>query len=249
MSKKAWYIGCSVEAVGEVAILVGDPARIVRLSRHLERPAFPEEQRGLRTVTGWRGERRITATAFGMGAPIATVVLHELADLGVRCFLRIGTAMVGPPASLGDFVVADGALRGEGTSASYAPPGYPAVADHDLAAALRSRLSTGRRTWHAGVFATHDGFYTRMFALDETRRAEIERQRAEMQRFGILATDMETAALLVAGRVLGAAVGSLCIGTVDAMTQAKLDAAQTAAAEADMFEVALDTLAGLPAAS
>lgn len=249
MSKAAWYIGCSADAVGDAAILVGDPARIVRLAAHLERPLFPEERRGLRTVTGWRAGRRITATAFGMGAPIATVVLHELHDLGVRSFLRIGTAMVAHPAALGDFVLADGALRGEGTSATYAPAGYPALADHDLTAALRARLSRQERRWHAGVFATYDGFYTQMFALDEAHRQRIETLRAEMARHRILAVDMETSALLVAGRVLGARVGSLCLGTVEAMTQRKLDAAITAAAEAALFEVALDTLAALPQAA
>ena len=170
-------------------------------------------------MTGWRGGRRITATAFGMGAPIATVVLHELHHLGVRSFLRIGTAMVAPPAALGDFVLADGALRGEGTSASYAPAGYPAIADHELAAALRIRLSRAARRWHAGLFATYDGFYTQMFALDDAQRPAVEAMRADMRRYGIIAADMETSALLVAGRMLGARVGSLCLGTVDAMTQ------------------------------
>jgi uridine phosphorylase len=248
MSKTAWYIGCPAEAVGDTAILVGDPARIGRLAAHLERPTFPEEKRGLRTVTGWRDGRRITAAAFGMGAPIATVVLHELHDLGVRTFLRIGTAMVAHPAVLGDFVVADGALRGEGTSATYASAGYPALADHDLAAALRVRLSRQERRWHAGVFATYDGFYTQMFALDDARHREIEVLRAEMRHYRILAADMETSALLVAGRVLGARVGSLCLGTVDAMTQRKLDAAAAASAETELFEIALDTLAALPPA-
>ena len=249
MNRTAWYIGCSPDAVGDTAILVGDPARIGRLAAHLERPLFPRERRGLRTVTGWRAGRRITATAFGMGAPIATVVLHELHDLGVRSFLRIGTAMVASPAVLGDFVVADGALRGEGTSGTYAPAGYPALADHDLAAALRARLKRQERRWHAGLLATYDGFYTQMFALDDARRQQIETLRAEMARYGILATDMETSALLVAGRVLGARVGSLCLGTVDAMTQQKLDAVKTVAAEAELFEVALDTLAALPPAT
>lgn len=249
MSKVAWYIGCTADQVGEAAVLVGDPARIPRLATHLERPSFPDEQRGLRTVTGVRGGRRITATAFGMGAPIATVVLHELHHLGVRTFLRIGTAMVTAPAALGDFVIADAALRAEGTSATYAPTGYPAVADHGMGAALRVRLARSERRWHAGVFATYDGFYTEMFALDDGRRAPVEALREDMRRYRILAADMETSALLVAGRVLGARAASLCIATVDAMTQHKLDADAMAAGEAELFEVALDTLAALPPAA
>jgi uridine phosphorylase len=247
MTKQSWYIGVTEDQVGEAAILVGDPARVDRIATHLERPVFPEEKRALRSVTGWRNGRRLTVVAYGMGAPIATIVLHELFDLGVRTFMRIGTAMVTLPAVLGDLVVAESALRNDGTSASYAPTGFPAVADFGTTAALRDRLARSPLSWHAGVFATYDGFYTQMFALDEGRRSATVELVDAMRRYRILAADMEASALMVAGRVLGARFGCLCLGTVDAMTQQKLDAQRLAAGEAELFEIALDTLATLPA--
>ena len=106
---------------------------------------FVRENRGLRTITGTRAGRRMTVSAFGMGAPIATIVLHELFALGIRSFLRIGTAMAVPPAKLGDFVLADGALRAEGTSNTYAPLGFPAIADFELNTKLRERLGASRK--------------------------------------------------------------------------------------------------------
>lgn len=240
--RSAWYIGCSEDEVGDAAILVGDRARIDRIADHLESPRILAENRGLRTVTGKRAGRRITATAFGMGAPIATIVLAELRDLGIRTFLRIGTAMVMPPAALGSFVLADGALRAEGTSATYAPPGYPAVADFDLNRNLRTRLASTSRPWNAGIFGTYDGFYSQMFALSDGQRSIIDGLRHDIGRMGLIATDMETAALLTAGRILGARVASFCLGTVDGLTQAKLEAAALEAGEAEMFEIALDAL-------
>jgi uridine phosphorylase len=248
MSKTAWYIGCKAEEVGEAAILIGDPARIARIAKHLDDPKMLEEKRGLRTVTGSRRGRRITASAFGMGSPIATIVLHELFELGVRTFLRIGTAQVFQPAVLGDFVLAEGALRAEGTSATYVPLNYPAVADFALGTALRGRLERSERRWHAGVFGTYDGFYSQMFGLSEGERHMLAGLRADIQRYRILAIDMETSALLTVGRILGARVSSLCMGTVDGLTQEVLPPAAQAACEADMFEIALDALAGLPSA-
>ena len=248
MSKTAWYIGATAEEVGDAAILVGDPARIERIAAHLEKPVFLDEKRGLRTVTGLRTGRRVTVTAFGMGAPIAAVVLHELFHLGVRTFLRIGTAMVAGPAVLGDFVVAEAALRAEGTSDTYAPRGYPAVADSAMVAALNARLTKSNRNWHAGVFATYDGFYTQMFALDQGQRQTMNALRLDMERYRILAADMETSALLVSGRILGARVASLCLGTVDALTQGKLDGPDLANGETELFEIALDAVTSLPAA-
>jgi uridine phosphorylase len=242
MSRRAWYIGCSEEEIGEAAILVGDRARIDRIAEHLERPTVLEENRGLRTVTGFRAGKRVTASAFGMGGPIAAIVLHELFELGVRRFLRIGTAMVMPPAQLGDFVVADGAFRGEGTSQTYAPLGYPAVADFDLGVALRAALTKRGRRWRAGLFGAYDGFYTEMFALSSFGKERVESTRAEIRRLGLIATDMETATLLTVGRILGARAASLCLGTVDGLTQAKIDAAKLLASERDLFEIALDAI-------
>jgi uridine phosphorylase len=169
-------------------------------------------------------------------------VLHEVFDLGVRRFLRIGTAMVMPPARLGEFVLADGGFRGEGTSLTYAPLGYPALADFTLNTALRAALGHRRAAWHAGVFGTYDGFYTEMFALSAGQKQMIDAHRAQIERMQLIATDMETATLLVAARTLGAKAASLCLGTVDGLTQATIGAAELASQEREMFEIALDAL-------
>src|SRR5687768_16835650 len=82
-TNRAWYIGAKREEVGKAAILVGDPARIERIAEHMCDVHFVTENRGLKTITGTRNDQRITVSAFGMGAPIATIVLHELHALGV----------------------------------------------------------------------------------------------------------------------------------------------------------------------
>jgi uridine phosphorylase len=46
MNRRAWYIGCREDEIGEAAILVGDRARIDRISEHLEAPRFLDENRG-----------------------------------------------------------------------------------------------------------------------------------------------------------------------------------------------------------
>jgi uridine phosphorylase len=242
MTRSSWYIGCREDEVGEAAILVGDRARVDRIAEHLEAPQFVEENRGLRTVTGTFAGRRITVSAFGMGGPIAAIVLHELFDLGLRNFLRIGTAMVMPPAKLGDFVLADGAVRGEGTSRTYAPIGYPALADFDLSAALRAALIKHNAPWRAGIFGTYDGFYTEMFVLSAGEKKMIDGLRDETRRLGLIATDMETATLLTAGRVLGARTASLCLGTVDGLTQEKIGAGELEVQERALFEIALNAV-------
>jgi len=246
-SATAWYIGARKDEVGDAAILVGDPARIERIAAHMTDVHFVRENRGLKTVTGTYAGRRVTVAAFGMGAPIATIVLHELFALGIRTFLRIGTAMAIPPAKLGDFVLADGALRADGTSNTYAPLGYPAISDFDLNTALRARLATADRAWHAGIYGTYDGFYTEMFGLSGARREMIGQLKRDIENMGLIGTDMETSALLTAARILGARASTLCVATVDAHSQAKIDDADMAIAETELFVVALDAITSIPA--
>lgn len=242
-AEKAWYIGAARDEVGKAAILVGDPARVARIAQKMTDVHQVPENRGLKTVTGTYEGKRITVAAFGMGAPIATIVLHELFAIGVRSFLRIGTAMAVHPAELGDFVLADGALRAEGTSDTYAPRGFPAIADHELNSVLRHELAAADRPWHAGLFGTYDGFYTEMFGISDGSRSLIQKLKDDIARMGLIGTDMETSALLVAARILGARAGCLCVATVDAVTQEKISDAGMAPAEDRMFDIALRGIA------
>ncbi len=220
--KQAWYLGASPEQVGQSAILVGDPGRVARFAARMDDVEKVNEDRALVTVTGTFAGERITVAAFGMGAPIAAIVMHELSTIGVRRFLRLGTAMVLPPASLGELLIADAAVRSESTSGTYVPDGYPAAADFELSAALREVLQAGSTPWRAGVLATFDGFYTEMFAIEDERRAPIDERIALLRRMHVVGIDMETATLLAIGRSLNVQAASMCAATVDWETQAAM---------------------------
>ena len=81
-----------------------------------------------------------------------------------------------------------------------------------------------------------------MFALAAGQKPIVDARRAEILRMKLIATDMETATLLVASRVLGASASSLCLGTVDGLTQETIGGAELATKEREMFEIALDAL-------
>ena len=242
MTQTAWYLGCGPEGVGDRAILVGDRGRVGLVAEHLESPEWLNEDRGLTTVTGGYRGKRVTASAFGMGAPIAAVVLHELRALGVHTFVRLGTVMCLPPAGLGHLVLADGAIRGESTSGTYVPGGFPAVGDHELCAALRRRLGEGDRAWTAGLVASYDGFYTELFALEKERQPEIEARQKVLATLGVVATDMETSAVLAVGRALGARSASVCLASVDGRTREKLGGDEREDGERDLISVGLDAI-------
>ena len=201
------------------------------------------QQRGLRTATGCFAGERVTVTAFGMGAPIATIVLEELVTLGARVLLRAGTAMtLSARLPLGAFVVARGAIRREGSSLSYAALDYPASAGWRLLGSCVAALERASASYQVGLMASEDGFYSRLFALTPDRAERVDRELGELRQLGALAVDMETSALLTVGSLLGIEAGALCLATVDAASRARLSAPVLATAERQLCAVALDAV-------
>ncbi|WP_136660526.1 nucleoside phosphorylase [Nitratireductor sp. XY-223] len=243
--KKAWYLGYSADDVGDRAVLIGDPDRVDRIAKLLEAPRFLPVSRGLKSVTGSFRGRALTVAAFGMGAPIATIVLHELADLGIRRFLRIGTAMYFPPARGGDFVISSAALGFDGTSPSYLAGDAPYPADAGLIDALHGAAKAAGQNVRDGIYATYDAFYRDMFGIDAAGRERAAANKELLKKRGVLAVDMETSGLLAAAAALDVACATLCLGTVDALTQEKLDPEALARGEGQLFEIALNGLCAL----
>jgi uridine phosphorylase len=242
---RAWYLNCGPGDVADRAVLVGDRGRVALAAELMTDATVHNEDRGLTTATGWYGDQRITVSAFGMGAPIAAVVLHELADLGVRSFVRLGTTMSIGATALGDFVVAHGAVRGESTSTTYLPVEFPAVPDLPLTRRLEESVTELGLPLRTGLYASYDGFYTEMFETGAGARPVAERY-AELAARGVVAVDMETSAVLVAARALGATAASLCLASVEGTTNAKLPHAQRVAAETDLLRAGFAALAAAP---
>lgn len=128
------------------AILCGDPGRALAIAqRVMVQPRMSNHHHGL---WGYHGEtpagRELTVQATGIGGPSAVVVLGELAELGMRRAIRVGTCVAAgsPPAGTG---VRVGAAVGEdGASVALgARPGRPLAPDPALREALAS--ATGLR--------------------------------------------------------------------------------------------------------
>lgn len=178
-------------------LLPGDPARAMALAQLLlVRPKMHNLHRGLWGYSGETQEGRpLSIQSTGMGAPSAAIVLHELAELGVRRAVRVGTCgALDDGLALGELIRATSALPEDGVSRSLGAHG-PVGADPGLLAGLE-RAGGGEP---APVVST-DLFYNDSGA-----------PRARWQRAGARAVEMETAALFVLGPRLGVAVGSLLV--------------------------------------
>jgi uridine phosphorylase len=128
----------------------------------------------------------------GPGAPIIAAVLEELIAFGVERFVSIGLAGgLQADRHSGDIVIADRALRDEGTSYHYLPPARSVDADPSLVQQIDRALSAQNIAPTVGTTWTTDAPYR------ETRR-EVAAHRAE----GVQTVEMEAAALFAVGQRL-----------------------------------------------
>src|SRR5215213_4718701 len=78
--------------IAPAALLVGDPGRALLLAQELlESPKMSNHARGLWGYTGAAEGGELTIQSTGMGGPSAAIVLGDLAELGVRRAVRVGT--------------------------------------------------------------------------------------------------------------------------------------------------------------
>jgi uridine phosphorylase len=137
-----------------------------------------------------------------VGAPFAVLIAEELFACGCHHLLSLTSAGQIVAASAPPyFVVIDKALRDEGTSYHYAAPSEFSDAEPRLAAAVAKALRD------AGLAALTGASWTTDAPFRETAEA-IERARTK----GILAVEMEAAALYAFARARGASV--LCLAHV-----------------------------------
>lgn len=173
-------------------LLPGDPGRALALAQALlEEPRMFNHNRGLWGYTGAAADGEpLTIQATGMGGPSAAIVLSELAMLGAGAAVRVGTCgALAPDLALGELVVAEEALCGDGTSRALGG-GERVRADAGLTAALVRAAPAAR----SGAVRSVDVFY------EQPPAGRAGRERA-------LAIEMEAATLFALGRSLGVAVG------------------------------------------
>ncbi len=163
-------------------LLPGDPGRALLLAQALlSEPKMFNHNRGLWGYTGpaLLDGKPLTIQSSGMGGPSAAIVIAELADLGARTIVRVGTCggldpslMLGELLVVSEAVCEDGASRALQTARRVGPDG-------DLLAHLRDAGPV-----RAGAVVSTDLFY-------DTPPGTEERWRDD----GLLAVEMETAIL------------------------------------------------------
>lgn len=208
-SGKQYHTGVGPGDIGEYVILPGDPKRCAKIAAHFDNPVLVADSREYVTYTGTLDGVKVSVTSTGIGGPSAAIAIDELAKCGAHTFIRVGTCGgMQEEVMGGDIVIATGAVRMEGTSREFAPIEYPAVADFNVTNALVSAAGKIGVRNHVGVVQCKDSFFGQHEPGIMPVSYELENKWQAWIRMGCLASEMESAALFIAGSFLKVRVGS-----------------------------------------
>jgi DeoD family purine-nucleoside phosphorylase len=185
----------------EACLVPGDPLRAKYVAEtFLEGAEQRNWERGMLGYTGTYQGKPVSVQATGMGCPSAAIVIEELAQLGVKRILRIGTCGgLQPDMKLGELIVAVSAVPADSTATHYVggEPHAP-TADWELVhAAVHAAKELGKPV-RVGPIVSSDSFYN-----------PDEGQYGRWSERGVLAVEMEAAVLFTLGALRKVQTGCL----------------------------------------
>lgn len=229
------HIGAKPGEIAETILLPGDPLRAEWIAKtYLDDVSCYSRVRNMLGFTGTYQGRRLSVQGTGMGQPSISIYAHELMnDYGVRTLVRVGSCgSLTADVAIRDVIVAIGAcsdsavnrLRFEGID--FAP-----VADFGLLRSCVEAAEAADLPVHVGPIVSVDSFYN--------DRAELVSRLAD---YGVLAVEMEAAALYTLAAKHGARALAICTVSDNLVTGEETSAEERERTFAGMVELALQTV-------
>jgi len=194
-------IRCGEGDIAKYVLMPGDPGRIIRIGELMDDFKEVASNREFKTITGIYKGIPISACSTGIGAPSTTFAIEELARIGAKVLIRVGTcgAPTRPEINVGDLVIPEGVIREDGTSRMYIPDRYPAVPDpHVYVALVKAAKKLGFK-FHTGISRSGDTFYAKLGELYEFWGEKM------------IASEMEASALLTIARLKNLKAGCVFV--------------------------------------
>lgn len=218
----------------KTVIMPGDPKRAEFIaSEFLSGAKLVNDVRGVKGYTGCYGGKRVSVMASGMGMPSIGIYSFELfTHYDVEAIIRAGSAgAISDSLSLRDIVIAQGACTDSAFANQYSLPGtFAPIADYDLLVRAVENTKARGLTAHTGNIVSSDVFYN---DLENT---------AKWQKMGVLAVEMEAAALYMTAAYCGKKALTICtISDTPLREGPESTSEEREKSFTDMIEIALET--------
>ncbi|MGB9630917.1 MAG: nucleoside phosphorylase [Candidatus Methanodesulfokora sp.] len=194
------HLGVSRGEVAERVLIPGDPDRAKIISDFLSERKPIGGRRCFNGFTGRYKDREISVMPTHMGGPSAAIAVEELIRAGAKYLIRVGTCgAVQKDVEVGDLIIALSAVPDDGTSRSYVnfEPFCP-TASFKVVNAIIKAAELEKVRYHVGVVRSSDAFY-----------AEDPDTIKKWERRGILAFEMEDAAIFTVAMLRGINAGAI----------------------------------------
>lgn len=218
--------------IAETVLLPGDPLRAKHIAEtFLDEAVCYNQVRGMLGYTGTYEGKRVSIQGTGMGMPSASIYIHELInEYGAKNLIRIGSCgAIRKDVQIRDVIIAQAACTDSAmyqnltAGTSYAPIGdFDLIRKaYELGAAENLRLRVGN------VFST-DVFYSDH--LDTLQK---------LGQYGVLAVEMETAAMYTLAAKFGVRALSLLTVSDHVLTGEQTSSLERQTTFNQMVEIAL----------
>lgn len=190
------------DSFAKTVLMPGDPLRAKYIAENfLENPVLVNNTRGVQGYTGMYKNKRVSVMASGMGMPSIGIYSYELFNFyDVETIIRVGSAgAINPDLHLRDVVIGMGACTNSAYASQFNLPGnFAPIADYDtLKRAVESAEKLGVKPFVGNLFSS-DTFYDDAQSL------------AQWQKMGVLAVEMEAAALYMNASRAGKKALAIC---------------------------------------
>ena len=227
------HITCSPGDFAKTVLMPGDPLRAKFIAEtYLEKPELVNNVRGIQGYTGTYEGKPVSVMASGMGMPSIGIYSYELYNIfGVENIIRIGSAGgIHPDLKLFDIVIAQGACTDSNYFKNFGIPGnYAPISDYGLLSKAVAECQRRELRYKVGNLLSSDVFYGES-GIPGT---------LEWRKMGVLAVEMEAAALFMNAARAGKKALAICTISDLIETHELTTAEQRQTAFHDMMQVAL----------
>lgn len=216
----------------ETVLMPGDPLRSKFIAEtFLENPVLVNNTRGVQGYTGTYKGKRVSVMASGMGMPSIGIYSYELFNFyDVKNIIRVGTAgVIRPDLKVRDIVIGQGACTNSNYVNQFDLPGtFAPICSYEL---LKKAVDAAEKlgvTPVVGNLYSSDAFYDDSMGL------------SKWQKMGVLAVEMEAAALYMNAARAGKNALAICTISDNPFTGEVTTAEERQMTFTKMMEIALE---------
>lgn len=224
---------------GKTVLMPGDPLRAKFIAENfLENPVLVNNVRGVQGYTGTYKGVKVSVMASGMGMPSIGIYSHELYNgYGVENIIRVGSAgSLQEHINLYDVVLAQGACTDSNFAHQFHFPGtFAPIASFELLSAAVEVSKENGATFHVGNVNSSDVFYGDHAGVPEGLDTIYN-----LQKMGVMAVEMEAAALYMNAARYGKRALCICTISDHIIKGAVTTSEERQTAFTQMMKIALD---------